>query len=126
MESNDRELSSLIGQRIRERRRQKGLSQSALAEQVDLAQQAIYKIESGLTTPGLHRLVAIAKALDMSVGDIVEGTNGKQPRSITVQSMTGIEAELIAAFRRFSDIQSKRALLQVARRMCVQSTKELE
>jgi transcriptional regulator with XRE-family HTH domain len=123
-DARDQELSNKIGQRIRDRRKQMGLSQAALADQVDLAQQAVYKIEHGLSTPGIHRLAAIATALNLPLGELVDGNSKAKRLPIAASSLTTIEAELLSAFRLLPDIQGKRALLQVARRMCNPSPRE--
>jgi transcriptional regulator with XRE-family HTH domain len=118
-DAQDQDLSIKIGQRIRDRRKQMGMSQAALADRVDLAQQAIYKIEHGYSTPGIHRLAALATALDLSLGELVDPakTTRKSP-VVAAESLAAIEIELIAVFRLLPDVQAKRVLLQVARRMC--------
>lgn len=118
------EASTNIGWRIRDRRKQMGLSQAALAERVDIAQQAVYKIEHGISTPGLRRLEAIAKALDLSLADLTNESKSAPTRTITVQSLVGIESEMLSAFRKLPSIRSKRALLQVARLMCSAQTED--
>jgi len=53
----------MIGRRIKELRKETGLSQAALALRLGLTQQAIGKWETGRSAPDYHMLVKIAKAL---------------------------------------------------------------
>jgi DNA-binding XRE family transcriptional regulator len=50
-----------------EARLHKGLSQTELAKRVGLRQPAMARIESGRGNPGLRTLLAIAKALDVTL-----------------------------------------------------------
>lgn len=56
-----------IGQRIKNARTQKGLTQESLAEAADLSVTYISNIENVHTKVSLPTLVAIAKILDVSV-----------------------------------------------------------
>ena len=53
----------MIGDRIKTLRKERGLSQSALALRMGLTQQAIGKWEAGRSTPDYHMLVRLARAL---------------------------------------------------------------
>jgi repressor LexA len=77
----------MIGERIKVLRKDKGLSQAALAFRLGLTQQAVYKWEAGLSSPDYPMLVKLALALE-------------------------IEPE-----RLFSPAESPRALRDVRRRM---------
>ena len=57
----------LLGDRIRRARRQRGLSQTALAMEIDSYQGTIWRIESGREVPRLETLLRIATALNTSV-----------------------------------------------------------
>ena len=50
-----------LGQRIREHRRRAGMSQEALARQLDVSRQAVTKWESGRTLPTAENLAALAQ-----------------------------------------------------------------
>jgi len=58
MESQD-----ILGKRIREVRRHRGISQQWLAQQAGLSKQALYAIETGEVDPRASRVAKIAKAL---------------------------------------------------------------
>jgi transcriptional regulator with XRE-family HTH domain len=61
------DLDQAIGRRVRARRLECGISQSALAEQIGLTFQQVQKYEKGTNRIGAGRLVKIAAALDTSV-----------------------------------------------------------
>ena len=57
-----------IGQRITQKRKELGLSQEALGEQMGISRQAIYKWESDSALPEIDKLVALSKLFGVSVG----------------------------------------------------------
>ena len=58
-----------IGERIREARTAKGLTQEQLAEQVHVTKQAVYKYETGIVTNiPLDKLESIAACLGVAPG----------------------------------------------------------
>lgn len=59
-----------FGERVRQCREAAGLSQEGLAERADLDRTYLSGIERGLRNPGVKNVVAIAKALRISVGDL--------------------------------------------------------
>ena len=66
------ELKTRIGQRIIELRTEKGWSQSDLARACGKDRQAIEKLENGKVNPTLYSLYEVAKALGVSLKDVVE------------------------------------------------------
>ena len=67
----DYEARRRMGERIRQLRSERGISQVELAEKEGLAQPHIVRIEQGRYSVGLDTLQAIAKALGCTV-DMVE------------------------------------------------------
>jgi len=57
-----------IGNRIVQKRKELGLSQEALGEQLGVSRQAIYKWESDSTLPEIEKLVSLSRIFDVSVG----------------------------------------------------------
>ena len=53
-----------VGKRIQEARKSRGITQSELAQMVDLSTKYISNIECGFKTPKLNTFVAIANALE--------------------------------------------------------------
>lgn len=62
----------LLGMRIREVRKQRGLSQERLAEKVGVDPKQISRIEGGKSAPSLDTLEAIAKHLQVEIKDLFE------------------------------------------------------
>jgi len=64
-------MENLIGTRISELRKSKGLTQEKLAEMANVNLRTIQRIESGETTPRGHTLSAICKALNINTEEIL-------------------------------------------------------
>lgn len=60
----------LLGKRIKELRKQKGLKQEKLAELVGLEPTSISNIENGYNYPSMKNLEKISKILDVSLSNI--------------------------------------------------------
>jgi transcriptional regulator with XRE-family HTH domain len=54
-------------------RRRRGLSQEALARRSGLSRDGIYKLEMGRRSPRLGTLLALADALNVAPGELLEG-----------------------------------------------------
>jgi transcriptional regulator with XRE-family HTH domain len=70
---------------LRTLRRQRGLSQEALADETDLSRPYISQLERSLKSPSLRTLARLAEALDVSISDMlvrVEREMGKLPASV--------------------------------------------
>ena len=76
-----------VGQRIAQKRKELGLSQESLGEQLGVSRQAIYKWESDAALPEVEKLVALSRIFSVPVGwllgveDAPEGTDGGAPES---------------------------------------------
>jgi transcriptional regulator with XRE-family HTH domain len=66
-----REELRRLGERVREYRRNRGLTQEALAEALDLSVAYVSLIERGGRNPPYTTVVAIARALDVPTARIV-------------------------------------------------------
>ena len=73
-------LAREIGQRIQARRKQLGLTQEQLAEKIDLSQQFIACVESGIKGLGDESIVKLSKGLQVSADYILFGTPGDRDR----------------------------------------------
>lgn len=62
-----------VGERIRELRRSRGLSQEALADMSNLDRSHMGQIERGNCNLDLRTLAKIGAGLQMSVADLVKG-----------------------------------------------------
>ena len=61
----------MIGKNLQKLRKQKGLTQEALAETVGAARQTIAKWEAGESTPDLEMSGRLASALEVTLDDLV-------------------------------------------------------
>ncbi|MDD6160773.1 MAG: helix-turn-helix domain-containing protein [Oscillospiraceae bacterium] len=57
-----------IGQRIAQKRKELGLSQEGLGEQLGVSRQAIYKWESDAALPEVEKLITLSRIFSVSVG----------------------------------------------------------
>jgi len=57
-----------IGQRIAQKRKESGLSQEALGEELGVSRQSIYKWESDAAIPEIEKLIALSKRFGVTVG----------------------------------------------------------
>ncbi len=69
-----------VGRRVRERRREIGMSQKTLADALGIAYQQIQKYEAGTSRVAASRLWDIAKALEVDIGYFFEGIQRRAKR----------------------------------------------
>jgi transcriptional regulator with XRE-family HTH domain len=62
---------TMLGQNIKRYRLFSGLDQEILAKRVGMSAQAISKIERGIENVAINNLIAIAKALDVTLEELV-------------------------------------------------------
>ena len=65
-------IKKLLGERIREVRKGKGLTQEQLAELVGVEPRHISRIEGGYNSPSIERLAKISEALDVPIRDFFD------------------------------------------------------
>lgn len=111
-----------LGQRIAQKRKELGLSQEALGEQLGVSRQAIYKWESDASLPEIEKLIALSRIFSVTVGwllgleeetppdqreeltprqlamvrEITEGYLAAQPGSLSPRRKKQLKAGLIA------------------------------
>lgn len=87
-----------IGQRIAQLRKEAGLSQETLGEQMGVSRQAIYKWESDAALPEIEKLVALSKLFDVRVGWLLgieeEATATKEPEELS-QAQTDMVTQIV-------------------------------
>ena len=79
-----------IGKRISERRKQMGLTQEKLAEQMDVSIQMISNLERGVKAIRIDNLVRLSQILKVSTDYILTGTQTEKD----VDSLAGQIAQL--------------------------------
>lgn len=67
----------IIGKRIKEARKSKGLTQENLAEKMDVSVAYLSKVETGRIHINLERLSEICSLLDVTEGQILNGVSSK-------------------------------------------------
>lgn len=77
-----------LGQRIRLRRRDIGMSQERLAAAIGVTFQQIQKYEKGINRMAAGRLVDIAVALDIEPASLIAGLGQKKRAAKTAMSET--------------------------------------
>ncbi len=110
-----------IGKRARTLRLQRGMSQAALAEALDLTFQQIQKYEKGTNRISAGRLQRIADVLEVPVAFFYSGLeaerrrNGSAPIEIEFDSLQSAGAMRIArAYSRIKNRRVRQQLLKLA------------
>lgn len=71
VQPDDRYLRRVMGQRIRQQRRLRGLSQAALAEILNCKQSWVSKLESGQSRPSPAQLRTLSLVLGVTVDELL-------------------------------------------------------
>jgi transcriptional regulator with XRE-family HTH domain len=110
--TNDMNMPHDIGVRIKTLRREKGLSQDELANQVGVSRSAVAQWETGRTGQVTGNLSRIAGALDASVEFLVYGNDKTGPAAIS----QGDELAMLRLYRECGP-EDRQMLLRMARRL---------
>jgi transcriptional regulator with XRE-family HTH domain len=107
-----------IGRKIRALRLERGLSQSGLADGIDLTFQQVQKYEKGVNRVGAGRLVRVAEALGVPVMTLLDGIPGVGRRT-EVPAVLALIAHaqplrLVHAFAAIDDKAVRRSLMMLA------------
>jgi len=80
-----------VGQRIAQKRKELGLSQEALGEQLGVSRQAIYKWESDATLPEIEKLVTLSRVFSVSVGWLLGEEDDPERVELTAEQLRMVE-----------------------------------
>ena len=86
---------ALIGKRIRETRKQRGLSAEELAEIADLSTVYISYIENAKRKPSLESLIKISNALEITIDELLYGNLLYNPTDLLMADCTSTEKRYI-------------------------------
>lgn len=113
------QLEIVIGARMRARRRQRGLSQSELAEQLGVSFQQVQKYERGANRVAASTLLTAARALGTTISWLVgEESSGRDDDEDVFRALSRPGAlEILQAFNTIEDARTRAALLALAREM---------
>lgn len=101
-------LALAVGRRVRKLRLARDWRFDAFVEETGLGRGYISELERGLVVPSLHALQRVAKALDLTVADVVLGDS--------------LREQLFAKAAELSDLDLKQ-LLRDAERRAAESSK---
>jgi transcriptional regulator with XRE-family HTH domain len=73
-DAGDLDLGNLLGRRLRERRRELGLTLADVAEVAVISVGHASSIEKGTTLPSLHVLARFAHVLDLTLAEVLRGS----------------------------------------------------
>jgi transcriptional regulator with XRE-family HTH domain len=82
------------GKRIAERRRALHLTQETLAERAGVNVKTVQGVEQGRTEPELRTMRRIARALDSTVDELIDGQRGSPATAPSDPAIREIEANL--------------------------------
>jgi transcriptional regulator with XRE-family HTH domain len=105
-----------IGERLRQLRQTKGLSQGDLEDRSGLLRCYVSRVEHGHTVPSIETLERMARALDMELYQIFYSGGGKPkaPAAARENPPNVAERNLLQVFRRMKSPDQK-LLLDLAR-----------
>ncbi len=123
-------MEKLIGQKIRELRKRKRISQMDLAERIGLSFQQIQKYEKGISKISVSRLQQIAKALNVDVCIFFEEESNKnshimehKEKYVSNPCLDKRERELISLFRSIDNKMIKEGIILLLKGIVEQNEK---
>lgn len=96
-----RELVNEVGQRVKEARQNRGLTQTEVADMIGISSKTISAIEVGRVEPSVSQIHALSKALHQPIGYFVGET-----QSSIASHMATIERSLNEVRQLFQEQQS--------------------
>lgn len=104
------DINTLLGQRLRRRRRVLGLTQSQLAEQVGIRFQQIQKYECAANKISAERLWQLAEALESPISYFYDGLQDEEQEDEEKRVPRREMLELAEHFSQLPDDQRERVL----------------
>lgn len=112
-----------IGQRVRSRRLEIGMSQERLAELLGVTFQQVQKYEKGVNRIAASRLHDISNALDMPVSRFFEGMAPGRASGVSEAAKDYVEdvlatpegAQLMALFASIQNVRVRRRVVELVR-----------
>lgn len=112
-----------LGQRVRTRRLEIGMSQEKLAELLGVTFQQVQKYEKGVNRIAASRLHDIAASLDMPIAKFFEGLGGRAAASVAESNRDYIDdalatpegAQLLALFATIKSRKVRRQVVELVR-----------
>ena len=112
MGGRTKRIDAHVGERIRLRRTELGLTQEQLAEALDVSYQQIQKYETGANRVSAGRILEIARKLGVEVGYFFEGVSDDDPGLPLVHG--GRQRSAIELVRKFGQIKDPEVRAAIA------------
>ena len=111
------EADGAIGNRVRARRKELGLSQDRLGQQLGITFQQIQKYENGTNRIGSSRLAEMSKILAVPISYFFEDLDRQSPEQAPSPGVLHVEGahELLGAYARIGDPGLRKAVVTLAR-----------
>lgn len=74
-------MKKTMGETIAELRKNRGMTQKELAEQMNVTDKAVSKWERDLSCPDIHSIPKLAEVLDVSVEDLMHVSKAEKPQN---------------------------------------------
>ena len=84
-----------LGQRIAQKRKELGLSQEGLGEQLGVSRQAIYKWESDASLPEIDKLITLSRIFSVSVGWLLGVEEAPSPAEPPSGELTEAQLQMV-------------------------------
>lgn len=101
----------MIGKRIKERRKELHITQTAIQEACGISSGNLSGIETGRYLPSAVALIELSKILDCSIDWILTGDSSNSKNHSFVDIKDSMESRLIGLFREMSDADREDLLL---------------
>lgn len=103
---NDNNFAANLGNRIRELRKNKGISQLELAYDMDMSMNTISGIELGKISPKIDTLKKITQRLDIDIAELFNFNNLAPKDKVTRKKVEEITRKLLPQDKEFLDLVS--------------------
>jgi transcriptional regulator with XRE-family HTH domain len=107
--------SKAIGEKVKFRRQELGISQERLAELLDVSYQQVQRYENGRNRFNVENIQIVADALSVPVGYFFECDEPSRVAERTPTWKSAEESELLKLFEKIRTKDAKNTILRVAR-----------
>jgi transcriptional regulator with XRE-family HTH domain len=114
MDSGTRHIDQHVGERIRARRAELGLTQEQLAEALNVSYQQVQKYETGANRISAGRIFELARKLRVDVGYFFEGLPLDGPAEQAPLEHGGRQRSAIELVRKFAQIEDPQVRSAIA------------
>ena len=114
MGTRTRRIDQHVGERIRLRRTERGLTQEQLAAALDVSYQQIQKYETGANRISAGRLFEISRKLGVDIGYFFEDLDADQEPPPTPLEHGGRQRSAIELVRKFAQIRDPEVRAAIA------------